>query len=165
MTLNVTDVFEGGPAARSYMWDVEVNVGGNFNARCTTVTQPSPSYEKIENNIRGFTIPEVGAVTWNDITFTLIETDNFEFIKALYQLGKSSFDPETGAHNYDDASGRGQISDTKIVLNSMIGEPVVTWTLHNAVITGELGFPGTTSEKTGTYEVTFTVSYSHATQD
>jgi len=165
MALTVEQAMSGGPAARSYLWDVEVNVGGGkFNARCTTASQPNPSYEKIENNIRGFTVPEVGAVSWNDIAFTLIEDNAFTFIKAMYELGKKAWNPESGTHDIPEASGTGDINSSKIILNSMDGSPVVTWTLHGAVLTGEMGFPGTTSEKAGTYEITFNVAYAYATQ-
>lgn len=166
MALTVTDAMGGGPAARSYMWNVEVNVGGQqFNARCTTASQPNPSYEKIENNIRGFTIPEVGAVSWNDIAFTLIEDNNFTFIKGLYQLGKKAWDPTAGTHDEAEASGRGDMNESKVILLGMEGSTEVTWTLHGACLTGELGFPGTTSEKAGTYEITFNLAYAYATQD
>lgn len=160
--LTVDAAMGSGPAARSYMWDVTVAGVGPVTTRCTTVAQPSPTYEKIEANIRGFTIPEAGAVTWNEIAFTCIENDAFEFIKALYALGNLIWDPASGTHT-DEATGNGQVDGSKIILMDLTGGPVITWTLHGAVLTGELTFPSTTSEKTGTYEIGFTLSYAYAT--
>jgi len=166
MGLTVVDVIGGGYAARSYLWDVNFKFGGSqsFNARCTTAAQPNPSYTKIENNIRAFTIPEVGGVTWNDIAFTLLENQNFEIIKGLYELGKKAFDPELGAHpDISLASGYGEMDGMQIILNGIDNSPRVTWTLNNCVLTGDLSFPGTTSDKAGMYECTFTVAYAFAT--
>ena len=168
MALNVVDVINSGGAARSYLWDVYFKFAGsdNFNARCTTSAQPNPDYQKIENNIRGFTIPEVGATNWNDIAFTLIENQYFEIIKGLSNLGRRIWNPETGTHPEPAlASGNGEMNGMQIILNGLDGGPMVTWTLHGAVITGALEFPGTTSDKAGMYECTFTVAYAYATQD
>ncbi len=165
MAITADDIIGSGPTARSYLWDVQIPGGGElFNIRCSTSAQPSFEVAKVETNLRGFTIPESGTKTWNDITFELIENDKYYIIKTLFNECLVVWDDTTGVHGYAEAStGGGQTNNTQIMLNNLVGSPVVTWTLHNCVIAGSVEFPNTASEKEGIYTVTFTVAYAYAT--
>lgn len=166
MPVTIDQVMNSGGAARSYMWDVEVKkMNANFNFRCTSSSQPEASIEKITNDIRGFTVPEAGAVSWNDITFNYIENQPFEMIQSLWDWLQQEWDTSGGVHTDPElASGRGDAAETKIILNDLDGSPKVTWTLHGCVLTGAVGLPDTSSDKAGKYEGSFTVSYAHATK-
>jgi len=167
MAVKISEIRGQGPAARAYMWDVQLpRAGGDsFKVRCSTAAQPNPSYEKIEYGIKAFTIPEVGGVTWNDLTFTAVETNTHSIIQSLYDWGTRAFHPSDGNHPEEKAASGIDEDDNKIILHKMDGDPSKTWTLHNAVITGELAFPEMVSDKTAIMEVSFTLAYAWATME
>jgi len=153
-------------SARAYMWEVNIirpilGVMRDINLRCTTLEPPKPTIEKIETLIRGFTIPEAGGLTWNELSFTCVETVSFSIYKALWACVLATSEPITGIQLEGMVSPH-STGDITIHMQNLLKVPSFNWVVNGAILTGEVGFASLSSDKTAVHELTFTVSYAYA---
>jgi hypothetical protein len=165
MPLNIEDIRGSGASARSYLWEITIDKHGMepiANQRCMTTNIPMPVPQKIETNIRGFTIPESGAADWNPITFTLVEVETYDILNKLWEWSVAAFNPEDGVQNVEDASPTGT-GEIKILMQGLSRSPVVTYSLNGCIISG-ITPPDPGSDKAATLDPSFEVSYAYATK-
>jgi hypothetical protein len=148
------------------MWNVQIlrpidDPQNVINLRCTTLEQPKPTITAIRTEIRGFTIPEAGAVEWANIVFTCVETVNYEIMKMMWNSFIQVYDPITGVQNEDYAAPTSS-SDITIHLNNLANEPAFNWALHGCVLVEELGFAALSNTKEAVHELTFNIAYAYA---
>ena len=150
-----------GAGARNYLWDVEIKGISGFddlNVRCISVEQPKPSLGTIVTPIRGFDFKEAGAVEWQDISFTTIETVKYELTDALWKWFKDCYDPKTGSQKKEYASP----AASKMVTNNLKRTDVKTWTLSGCLLAGAPTFGELNNDKSSMQNVSFTVAYHYA---
>jgi hypothetical protein len=156
-------------SARAYMWEVRIfnppalaAASEVINLRCTTLEPPKPTITAIRTEIRGFTIPEAGAVEWANIAFTCVETAEYELYQALYNTFLLTADPITGAHSEAYAAPTSN-SDITIHMLGLDKGPRMNWALHGCVLVDEVGFAALSNTKEAVHEMTFNVAYAYAT--
>ena len=162
--VTIENLRTSGAGARTYLWDTEItgiSGFGSVNVRCSTVTQPAPSLSNIVTSIRGFDYKESGAVEWNEVTFTVIETIDYQFADAMWQWLVQCYDPMTGVAQEDRASptASGEIT---INLNDLNRAQTKQWTLNGCVLSGELTWGDLNDDKASMMNQGFTVAYSYA---
>ena len=166
MGLKIDEVRTSGPTARNYLWNCRIAKHGLdplVNLRCTTTNVPYPVPDKMEIAVRGYTIPEAGATTWNPITFTVIENVSYEFQRQLWEWSIFEFDPESGVQVEADASPSNNAADLMIFMENLSRSTVINYTLIGAVLSAiTFGDPG--ADKATALENTFEVSYAYAKQ-
>lgn len=160
--VNATTLSNFQDSARIYKWDLEINFGGlpseTINLRATTTSVPTPDFNIIETEIRGFTKKESGAVSWNEITITPIEVQDYTIFQALTNLGTQQFDYESGVQQ----SKNSYTGKTKIMMQNLQDSVVGTWVLHGCLIS-TYEQPEMSGEKGSAVEMPFTVHYDYAT--
>jgi len=162
--VTIENLRTSGAGARTYLWDVEASgIDGftNVNVRCTTITQPAPTLENIVTSVRGFDFKETGGVTWNEITFTVIETVDYQFQDAMWQWLVQSYDPMTGVAQENRASPTAS-GEVTINLNDLNRSQTKQWTLNGCVLSGELTMGELNDDKAAMQQPSFTVGYSYA---
>ena len=162
--VNIKRLQQTNDSARAYKWDVEIQFGSleseQINLRATTIGVPNPTHTPIDVGVRGFTKKETGAVEWNPITITVIETQDYARLLNLYNLAMTQFDYETGVQaNKNDYSP----NDTGIlILMQELGDAVSkTWHLYGCILE-TYSQPDFSAEKGGIIEIPFTVHYDYA---
>lgn len=148
--------------ARAYKWDVFLSGPGpggatTINLRCASVDQPTPTYENIDVNIRAFTKKESGAVTWNELNFTIIEVVSHEVLQTLWNWGQKQFNNRSGVQ----LNKSGYEGEARIQLLNLQDAVVRTWHLKGVVL-GNVNAPQLTSDKATAVETSFTCSYDYA---
>lgn len=171
--INLSYIRKSGPTARAYLWEVNMTTFADMlpgmgedgiNFRATTVTQPQPETTLITTGVRGWDIKEAGRVTWNDLTFTLVETTNYDIYAGLYNIMLETTGPNEGKQTQRFASpGFDDGNSVTINLLNLQREPVLTWNLQGCLITGASTFPDLAGDKETAQEFSFTLSYQHAT--
>jgi len=155
---------KSGAGARTYLWDVEMQGITGFsdlNVRCVSVEQPKPSLGTMVTPIRGFDFKEAGAIDWQDITFTAIETIDYKLTDALWKWLKDSYNPQTGLQKEDVASP-GPDKMVMIKLNDLNRSSKKTWMLKGCLLTGAPTFGELNNDKSSMQNVSFTVAYHYA---
>lgn len=166
--INLSTLHSSAPTARGYLWDVVISGLGalddaDINLRCTTATQPTPEIPLIVAPVQGWDIKQLGKVTWNDVTFTCVETVDYKIYKALMDyVWKNAGGSYEGTQDSTYASPQLGANSVGILLEGLDRSPVVKWRLAGCVIHGEIGFAELSPDHDGVQELTFTVGYQHA---
>ena len=166
MGLRIDELRTSGPTARNYLWSCRCMTKGLdpiVNFRATTTNVPYPVPEKMEIAVRGYTIPEAGATTWNPITYNVYENTTYEIQRKLWKWSTDEFDPETGVQVPNDASPMTNDVTFMVFMENLNRTSEIDYTLIGVVLSGiTFGDPG--ADKSTALENTFEVSYAYAKQ-
>lgn len=169
-SVNITTLQSQNDSARPYKWDVVMNIPNTgdtlINMRCTTSGQPQPNYSPIDVLIRGFTKKEAGAIEWNELSFTVIEVQDYTILSTLWEWGQLQFNNKDGKQaDKGQANGGGYSGGygTDMVLNLLTLEDTTaaTWLISGAICTS-ISPPDMGSDKSGTVDMSFSVAYDYA---
>jgi hypothetical protein len=154
-----------GAGARTYLWDTEITGISGFNdlnVRCISTEQPKPNLGTIVTPIRGFDFKEAGAVDWQDITLTVIETVKYDITDAIWEWFKNCYNPKTGFQFKAFASPSASGKMVMIKLNDLNRSSVKTWTLKGCLLAGAPTFGELNNDKSSMQNLSFTVAYHYA---
>ena len=121
---------------RAYRWILDVNGIQTYTIK--KVSKPSFTISESNHQFLNHTYYYPGRVEWSTISFTLIDPINPDASSALLEkIMESGYQPALKDTDRDTLSKAGSLDalgEPKIIQIDEDGDPVETWTLHNAWI-------------------------------
>ena len=126
----------GGEPKRAYRWILDVNGIQAYTIK--KVSKPSFSISESEHQFLNHTYYYPGRVTWNTVSFTLVDPINPDTSAALIKkVQESGYKPASSANDrktLNKKDSTASLGEIKIQQIGSDGSPVETWTLKNVWI-------------------------------
>lgn len=157
---------QGGEPKRAYRWILDVDGIQAYTIK--KVSKPSFTITESEHQFINHTYYYPGRVTWNTISFTLVDPINPDvsaaLIKKIVDSGYKPAGKETDTKTMNKKDSTKALGEIKIEQLDSDGSPIETWTLKNAWIKdvkfGELDY--STDDMV---EIDVEIRYDYATCD
>lgn len=157
---------QGGEPKRAYRWILDVDGIQAYTIK--KVSKPSFSISESEHQFINHTYYYPGRVSWNTISFTLVDPINPDISAALIKkIQASGYKPagkETDTKTMNKKDSTAALGEIKIEQLNSDGTPVETWTLKNAWIK-DVKFGDLDYSSDDMIEVEVEIRYDYATCD